>query len=186
MWWELNEVQIFSGSITSRAFPLLPLWKIFSITFDSQKKKKAKWKKQENVSVSEFPSTCFSPETILRFCAEKALGEGGWMPKLWRCEAHMNEIRRSKTKKDTREGKETLIIKIYVHNVVTCFFNFFSFSLCASTSTSTLTLSSGVLIFFFFVLWFLAWKHKKVLFIPFFFVKYMLLTLPSHSWKRVI
>lgn len=35
--------------------------------------------------------------------------------------------------KRTREGKETLIIKIYVHNVVTCFLNFFcplfSFSL---------------------------------------------------------
>lgn len=36
-----------------------------------------------------------------------------------------------KTKR-TREAKETLIIKIYVHNVVTCFFNFLSTSFPSS------------------------------------------------------
>lgn len=139
------------------SFPIKPLWKIFSITCDSPKNEQERRGRK---------ATGFAKPTPDYFTVH-----AGWKAR-WSmgCEAYMKR----KTKKDTRERKETLIIKIYVHAlVVTCFFNFF----CASTSFLLLMCPLK------FLSWFPPWKNRKLASFVRFSLSNMKLTLPSHSGK---
>lgn len=101
---------IFSGSITLRSFS--GFCEKYSQLLVTARKGKT--------TAREIPSP---KPTILRFMFAEASGGV----------RHMN---RGEEKLSGHEkGKETLIIKIYVHNVVTCFFNFFvHFSPCEVSS----------------------------------------------------
>lgn len=82
------------------------------------------WQLRRKTTVSKYFPFC-QTDSILRFKLLKLF----WNVE---CEAYIHENER-KTKR-TREGNGTLIIKIYVHNVVTCFFNFLSTSLAVFLS----------------------------------------------------